>query len=139
MALHDFRCASCGYILRDHNVPIALGARRGAPSCPCSLSTTMDWVPQLGSFDAFTAFTADVNGTPTQIDSLHTLRAVERETERKFRDGIGQPLVWRDLSQNSSNRDVNSFGPSPQPTFETHNRRGIPFITRRDGRPLNGE
>jgi hypothetical protein len=111
MALHDYRCLSCDVITRDHDVPMAIGARRGAPDCPVCLSP-MDWIPQIGRIDAlepFQEFQIDVDGQSVKVESLRQLRRIERDQEHKARNGEGSPLIWRDYSQDRSNRDVHTL------------------------------
>lgn len=116
MALHDFWCTGCGRVIVDHNVPIAIGAQEGAPPCPdCGGRTS--WIPQVGRMDlrpdgdsAFQKFTTtDGRGNRVEIDSLHKLRQVERESEIAYRNGEGQPMVWRRYSQDSTNRDQHTL------------------------------
>ncbi len=128
MALHDFVCSACGFILRDYNVPAEIGAVRGAPTCPegCApldqpLGVQMDWIPQIGRMDAYKPFqefeTTDCYGKPRLVESMTQIREIEEESEREYRDGprddSGNPLaqkqVWRDYSQDKSNQDVHSF------------------------------
>ena len=113
MSLHDFVCPSCGMAYTDVDIPIAVGAQAGAPYCgDCQIRT--DWIPKVGRMDAlepFQTFTAfDGQNNPVVIDSLHTLRKVERASEQQARNGEGQPLVWRAYSQDRSNREVNTLG-----------------------------
>lgn len=44
------------------------------------------------------------------IDSLHTMRKIERDSEQRFRNGEGEPMRFRMLSTDRSNKDVGSFG-----------------------------
>ena len=123
MSYHDFVCPSCGMAFTDIDIPIAIGAKAGAPSCAdCQIQT--DWIPKVGRMDAlepFQTFTAyDGQNNPVVIDSLHKLRTIERASEQQARNGEGQPIVWRAYSQDRSNRDVNTLGayggeaPSPE-------------------------
>jgi len=114
MALHDFWCQVCGQVLTDINVPIELGARSGAPE-HCGRPTS--WIPQVGRMDAgsgpgFEAFDAyDGQNHPVRVDSLHKLRAIERQSEADARNGEGQPIVWRRYSQDRSNVHTHSLAP----------------------------
>ena len=97
----------------------------GGPDWP-PLCTTPECVdqrmvhaPQPGGFAfdvggvktaAFRAFDVDVDGRSTTIDSLHTLRRVERESEQRYRNGEGEPLRFRMWNQDRTNKDVGSFG-----------------------------
>lgn len=123
MAYHDFVCPACGAPFTDVNVPIETGAQAGAPTCgDCQVQTV--WIPKIGRMDALEPFqefsTFDGQNRPVLIDSLHKLRQVERESEQQARNGEGQPLVWRQYSQDRSNRDVHTLGsyggeaPSPE-------------------------
>ena len=124
MALHDFYCQVCGQVLVDVNVPITIGARLGAPE-HCGRPT--QWIPQVGRMDAYEPFqefeTRDGQNRRVLVDSLHALRKVERESEQQYRDGEGQPLVWRSYSNDASNRDVHALHPGwtggarPDPAF----------------------
>jgi hypothetical protein len=126
MAVHDFYCSTCGQVLVDVNIPIAIGATAGAPE-HCGRPTT--WIAQVGRMDAangpgFTAFTArDGQNRQVEVSSLHQLRTIERESEQHYRNGEGQPLVWRHYSNERSNRDVHALHPTwhggeaPDPTW----------------------
>ena len=115
MALHDFWCQVCGQLLVDVNVPIALGAVKGAPR-HCDRPAA--WIPQVGRMDAYEPFqefeTVDGQNRPILIDSLTKMRKLERESEQQYRDGEGQPLVFRSYSNDRSNRDVHSLHPGWQ-------------------------
>lgn len=115
MAIHDFRCRVCGQVLTDINVPIAIGATAGAPF-HCGQPAV--WLPQIGSMDAFEPgaefSTYDGQNRPVQIESFAQMRQLERESEQQARNGEGQPLRFRMLHQDRSNREVNTFGSTPE-------------------------
>lgn len=112
MALHDFYCQDCGQVFTDVNVPAAIGATAGAP-LHCGRPTA--WIPQVGRMDAYEPFqefeARDGQNRPVLVDSLHKLRQVERASEQDYRNGEGQPLVWRSYSNDRSNRDVHALHP----------------------------
>jgi hypothetical protein len=112
MALHDFWCQVCGQVLVDVNVPIAIGARAGAP-LHCDRRTS--WIPQVGRMDAYEPFqefeTRDGQNRPVLIDSMKKIRDLERQSEQDYRNGEGQPLVFRRWSNDASNRDVHALHP----------------------------
>lgn len=113
MALHDYVCDHCGRAFIDIDVPIAIGASRGAPQCPeCCQPTT--WIPRIGRMDArepFQQFSVmDGKNRPVTIDSLHRLRQVERESEQLARNGEGQHMVFRRWAQDDSNKDRHTLG-----------------------------
>lgn len=117
MALHDFECPSCGRIYRDVNVPIEIGAMRGAPPClNCGVDT--EWIPQIGRMDAYEPFheftVRDGRNQEVVVDSLAKLRKIERESETAERNGEGQRMVWRKYSQDRSNVHVHTLGKDPQ-------------------------
>ena len=126
MALHDFWCQTCGQVLLDVNVPIALGATAGAPE-HCGQPTS--WLPAVGRMDAasgpgFRAFDAfDGQNRKVTVDSLTKLRKIERQSEQDARNGEGQPLVWRRYAQDRSNVHTHSLAPGwtggaqPDPVF----------------------
>lgn len=127
MSFHDFACRACHLRLTDIDVPIAIGARAGAPPCPTCGAPT-EWIPQIGRMDAasgpaFTAFDAyDGANHPVRIDSLHKLRQVERDSEQLARNGEGQQVNWRMWSNDRSNKLENTLGKyhggeKPDPAF----------------------
>lgn len=112
VAFHDFWCQVCGQVLVDINVPIAIGATAGAP-LHCGKPTA--WIPQVGRMDAYEPFqrfdAVDGRNQPVVVDSLKKLRDIERSSEQDYRNGEGQPLVWRRYSNDNSNRDVHTLHP----------------------------
>jgi hypothetical protein len=122
-ALHDFACPACGFVARDIAVPIATGARAHLITCPaCAtyeddkaggtrrVAFHMDWLPQIGRMSAghgptFTAFeTYDGRNRKVRVESIADLRRIERESEQQARNGEGQIMVWRDYSNDRSNK-----------------------------------
>ena len=80
---------------------------------------------------AFSAFeTRNGRNEKVTIDSLHKLRQVERESEQAFRNGEGQPLVFRAWANDRSNKDASAlhknFHGGEQPTAEAKRRFGSP-------------
>lgn len=122
LAHHDYRCPDCGHTLADVLVEITLGAIAGAPPCPaCSQighDVTMDWVPQIGRMDAgsgpgFDAFeTFDGKNRKVKVESLHQLRQIERESEQLYKNGEGQPIVFRAFSNDPTNKDRSALHPN---------------------------
>lgn len=119
MPQQHYRCPVCGTLeLIGYTVA---DTRRAdwPPTCVTCLGTRMEMAPQQMLIDArsdggtgkgFQKFTVDVDGHPTEIDSLHTLRRVERESEQRYRNGEGEPLRFRMWHQDHSNREVSAFG-----------------------------
>ncbi len=113
--MHDYVCDRCGHALTDVYRPVSVRASDDRPKCPhcCRL---MDWIPQVGRMDAYEP-NAEFDhvlkdGTTVHIDSLAKLRAVERDSEQRARNGEGEQLRWRDYSQDKSNTDAHSFAKS---------------------------
>lgn len=134
MPLHDFFCAVCGTVLVDRYVPVAVTATAGAP-IHCDRKTS--WIAaapavHYGSVKtcAFKAFdTTDGYGRPVHIDSLAKLRKVEKESEQAYRNGEGQPLVFRAWSQQRNGNKLDSplhpsMDGSEQPTAEGKRKFG---------------
>lgn len=125
MPLADYRCPDCTQVAHDIPFRMIVGAIASAPDCP-DCGAPMEWIPQA-AFDmktdgeggrGFQKFevsrlvpTKDGQVQVTeQIDSLHRLRQIEKDSEQRFRNGEGEPLRFRGYAQNRSNMDVGSFG-----------------------------
>jgi hypothetical protein len=110
MPLHDYWCTECGQVLVDIYRSAHDGARKDPP-VHCGKPTS--WIPQTRAMDiggvktaGFHGFeTTDGRGNPVLVDSLHKLRQVEKDAEQAFRNGEGQPMVWRRYAQDVSNHD----------------------------------
>lgn len=143
MPLHDYFCGVCGQILVDQYRSCAEGAR-ARPPVHCGRS--MSWIPQTTAMDVggvktagFRGFhTTDGRGQPVFIDSLHKLRQVEKEAEQAYRNGEGQPMVWRRWAQDNSNADAptlsRSYDGGEHPTKEAVAKFG-PQIERHSEEP----
>lgn len=110
MPLHDFYCGVCGQVIVDHYVPVQIGATDGAPEHCGKKTVPIPGAPAVhyGSVKTagFKAFdTTDGRGLPVHIDSVQKLRQVERESEQAFRNGEGQPMIFRRWAQDKSNAD----------------------------------
>lgn len=89
------------------------------PFCLACIGVRVELAPQPGDFAmdvggvkgaGFKAFDIAVEGARVQVDSLHTLRRIERESEQRYRNGEGEPIRFRMWNQTASNKDVHSFG-----------------------------
>jgi hypothetical protein len=110
--LADYRCATCGALKQDVYFTAARGAVASTPSCD-ACANQMAWIPQVGAIDAkepFQRFSIYQDGQKVEIDSLHKMRQIEKESEQRYINGEGEPLRFRAYSQNTSNTDVSSFG-----------------------------
>lgn len=76
-----------------------------------------------------------------RVHSLQELRTIENESLRRAANGEGKPLIWRDLSQDRSNRDVHTLRNTPhetgrsKPLERRHTRSGLPIT----GAPMSAE
>jgi hypothetical protein len=60
-----------------------------------------------------------------RVDSIQAADRIERESERRYQSEGTAPVRFRAFHQDSSNYDVNTFGPSPQvPVPRRKNIRG---------------
>ena len=146
MALFDFACPRCGYILRDHNVPISLGAVKGAPLCRLCEEmddhpVAMEYIPQIGLMDAgsgstFKTFeTYDAfNKKKITVSSLSQLRKLESESEVRARNGEGQHVVWPAYSNEPSNMDKHAIHSkwTDHPDLPPPGKRGVTIRTGED-------
>lgn len=67
-----------------------------------------------GGGQGFQKFTVrDGLNNLVEIDSLHKLRQVERESEKMAADGFGQPIRFRAYAQEHANMGLNTFGDGP--------------------------
>lgn len=72
-----------------------------------------------------------------EIDSLHKLRAIERDSEQRYRNGEGEPLRFRMAAQNRSNKDVGLFGKEGQIGGQSYDSGSAP--TKRMGITRHGQ
>lgn len=121
----DYECPGCPGLIRNHRFAMALGAAAGAPICEvCEIymvpipAINIDVKTDGGTGKGFQKFEVSrlvpTREGPRQvteiIDSTHKLRAIERDSEQRYRDGEGEPLRFRAYAQGHSNMDVGSFG-----------------------------
>ena len=93
----------------------------------------MTWMPKANfdlrtdgtSFAKFTVY--DGQNNPVEVDSLHTLRRIERESEQLARNGEGQHMTFRAYANDSTNLDVNTHGDraSEKPTAAGKRKFGL--------------
>lgn len=57
------------------------------------------------------------------VDSLRKMRQIEHETEGRAKNGEGQPMIWRDYSQDQSNFDKHTLGEIDPPLSKAARRR----------------
>lgn len=138
MPLHDYRCSSCGTLLKDQYRSIYEGAQARLPTCQLCLCSgsfrVMEWIPKVGRMDAYEPIEGgefevyDGKNNLVTVDSLHKLREIERESEKMYRNGEGQQMVWRKYSQDRNHEYEHSFMKDPTPTITGKNHRGEPIL-----------
>lgn len=132
MPRHDFYCGVCGQVLVDVYVPVTVGATAGAPDHCDRKTVPIPAAPALdlrsdgdSSFQKFE--TTDGRGQKVVVDSLRKLRQIEHDSEIAYKNGEGQPMVWRHYAQDRSNRDAPTLGAydgGEQPTEASKRRFG---------------
>lgn len=137
--------------MRDVYRSIVEGASRRAPFCATCVREDesfirMEWLPQVGAMDAKepnaqhvvwrdvydkNPQTGDMERYQRRevVGSVHQMRQIEADSERRFRNGEGEPMRFRMLSQNGSNKDVGSFGTAGQ-IGQQHYDSGNPPIQK---------
>ncbi len=129
MALHDFQCPDCGHVTVDHFIPVSQRASE-ANLCCAACGVALVWIPQVGRMDAlepFQKFSAHIrqpDGSEklTEIGSLSQMRRIERQSEQAARNGEGQQMVWRDYSNDRSNRERHTIMADPAETPQKSSR-----------------
>jgi hypothetical protein len=108
----------------------------------------MDWIPfaRFSLFSdsgreggaSFAKFTLPVEdpGSPTgfreeTVGSLTDIRRLERESEQREANGEGRRMVWRDYSQDHSNKHTHTLAPDPSLTPSKTYVNGQPVKIRR--------
>lgn len=141
MALSQYKCPACGLEDLRHGsfVPVPDTERlykgqevRVPEICPCGAA--MVFAPTCSAHDLFQNFEIDYGDGLKKISSLTELRRIEAESMKKFANGEGAPLIWRDLSQDHSNRDRNVFTGTP---YERARSEKADHQTTQ-GRPITG-
>jgi hypothetical protein len=73
------------------------------------------------------------DGKTVTVSSLEQLRKIEHDSVERWKRGEGRPEIFRNYSQDSSNRNDNVFKrlhpQYNQGRVQTRNRRGVPFVT----------
>jgi hypothetical protein len=105
-----------------------------------TISLFSDAATEGGS--SFAKFTLPVEdpGSPTgfrdeTVASLADIRRLERESLQREANGEGRRMIWRDYSQDATNRDVHTIAPDPSMKAPKHYANGTPVKIRR-GAPV---
>lgn len=161
----DYECPECGAVKTNVVFSADRGAAASAPYCTEPMDEAdlcgvrMEVIPQVGlmsaangsTFKAFDVTREVLERNPEtgqverfhrreRIDSLAKLRAVERDSEQRAKNGEGEPMRFRAFSQNRTNMDVGSFGPMTPETavLKRSGRVRVKAVTPTDA-PEGGE
>jgi len=151
MPIHDLYCDTCGAerpnthcaLVRLPEPEVHAGfvttQRVEFPDC---CGTPMTFHPPrvvMDAYEPFQEFSTEVlqpdgSHKSVLVDSLAKLRSIEHTSEARARNGEGQPMVWRDYSQDPSNFDVNTMGEPDSPTLSAADKKrfGGPLRTQVD-------
>lgn len=156
MPRHDYICPNDQTVVKDQFRSFTEGGRARVPSCPLC-HHPMQWLGKAhfdvrsdseaptSSFAKFT--TRDGRNNLVEVDSLHKLRQIERESEQLARNGEGQQITFRAWANKQSNMDSNTHGDrrAPEITKEMRRKFGLQSGTRplehsdSDGNPVTPE
>ena len=134
MPINTYVCEVCGVAQEVSRTVAQIDARE---ALPCCCGRTLMWVPTAAHHDLLREdFEIDVGKGPQRVRTLSELRSIEQDSLRRVAAGEpgAQPLIFRDFSQDRSNRDQSVFGSMapPTPAFSTRDRHGRSFVRRRD-------
>jgi hypothetical protein len=114
----DFVCPACGAEQKDVRAPwlpvpeetrTYKGEETRLPVI-CDCGAEMDVIPAKQYRSLLSEnIQFDLGDGPRRYSSLSEIRAVEAESHRKAKDGIGAAVSVRAFNQDSSNKDVNSL------------------------------
>jgi hypothetical protein len=138
---HDLYCPACGEIHTNVFLPLVtlpepvyehgfLTTTR--VDFPSHCGRRMSYIPPRVAMDTFTPFSTEIRQPDgsyksVAVDSLATMRRIERESEQRAKNGEGEAIRFRMWSNDRSNGDVNTFGPDPTPILspEVKTRFGL--------------
>jgi len=116
-------CEVCGASLSIGDFPFCKGDprkhERGSPSV------------------GFPSFDIDYGEGIKTISSVGQVREIERSTMNRYKnEPDAAPVIFRAFSQDNSNRDVNTFGPSPQVKPEKSSKIAAKSTQERDAKAI---
>lgn len=106
MPIHDWQCGSCNSVLADFYQPLLNSPKPDCPKCQAPMERL--WTTNR-MHRTFEKFEVEYSGQQIEIDSMGKLRAFERYTHDQYRQGFGEPRVFRAFSQDNSNKEVSVF------------------------------
>lgn len=136
LPINDWECSACGHQILDRYQP-----RLDTTPPPCPHPDIQNDGEPLKRHEMqrlwttsndvkFREFDADIPGLGTHhISDIHQLRRLEKQAA-----SIGRPWAIRQYTNDSSNRDRNTFRHlQPDQRVRKYNRRGRPVITAGHG------
>lgn len=160
MPLHDWACKACGQEIRNRYQPRVAAPPPLCPALAAGIQHPLRhliYVPDKeGVFRAerpedhrmeilwgrgygcrpshLSVSLTEDSGKEVQLNGLQEIRDYEEKTCKAWERGEegARPVVFRPLSQDQSNRDVNVFGKPNLPKLRKYTRRGKPLIVAKD-------
>ena len=139
MSRKDYRCATCDAVELD--VVFSIHDEPHPPVCPRDAGHgRMEWAPSFGNTrPLFIPFETLYHGERIRIATVQDARNLEARSLKDYADGRGTPHIFRDLSQDRSNRDVHAIMPKDPAQqaqeaqaqyYREHGRRGPSISVR---------
>jgi hypothetical protein len=114
MPRNDYKCLRCGHHAEYE------ATRATAPwHCDHEMTWFPTRPPAVDAKEPFQQASLAANGKVYPLNSLHDIRAAERDSEQMARNGEGQPLVWRDYAQEKSNQDRHTLATRMDRSMDT--------------------
>lgn len=123
---HDFQCPSCGEVAIGVLVPDGVSATEKDLVVCGNCDSSMVWTPSRVGMHVWTTnqqvtIPVEDPGSPTgfrseTVASLADVRRLEHDSEAAEARGEGRRMVWRDYSQDRSNRLEHTLGKDPSLT-----------------------
>jgi len=139
LPIHDYVCPQCGHQEKNYFFSSTQGIP--LPTCPeHGVVLEVDYsTPPLKNLTGRQTFdplvVTDWENNERTINSVQEARKFEKDSA-----AAGHPHVFRNFSQDRSNKDVGVFGRGDHmKPIRTVSKRGIPFITRGPNITVNAE
>lgn len=130
--LHDFGCPDCGEQLLNVVIPDGVRAQDVGFGCLCGGSLV--WMPSRVGMNVWSTnqqvtIPVEDPGSPSgfrdvRVSSLQDVRRLEHDSGVAEANGTGRQMVWRDYSQDRSQRLDHTLGKDPSLTPAKHTSQG---------------
>lgn len=108
MPIHDYECEVCKTVAPDVYISTQNADAPKCPACEGNPPMSRMWTTSRQRiFQAFD-FTGD-DGKTVTVDSLARLRKIESESMKAYERGEGRPFIFRQYSQDPTNKDKGIF------------------------------